>query len=124
MLCALNEDKEKWENKRNDVEDKVKEISPEKKSLQTSLDITLPRHEDLDKAVFDLTEETMSTSGVYFERTKEKIHFLYPNLDLIQMDFIKDVWGSELVDEDTIASRKFPTPIKDTNGQDEVMTSG
>lgn len=74
--------------------------------------------------MFDLTEETMSTSGVYFERTKEEIHFLYPNLGLIQMDFLKYVWGSELVDEDIIASRKIPTPIKDTHGQDEVMTSG
>lgn len=78
----------------------------------------------MEKAVFDLTKETMSTSSVYFERTKEKIHFLYPNLDLIQMDFLKYVWGSELVDEDTISSRKIPTPTKDTHGQDEVMTSG
>lgn len=121
MMWVLNKDTEKREEKKKDLEAKVKEISVEKESLQVSIDAALLHQEDLVKAMSNLSDEKMCTYGVNFECTVEHIFFLYPNLDLSQIDFLKIVYGRDLVDEETVAFHKIPSPIEDTHVQDGAM---
>lgn len=60
LLQVLKEDKDIWNNKKKDVEAKVKEIPDQKESLQASLDATLLPEEDT-KKTSKLTDEAMST---------------------------------------------------------------
>lgn len=55
----------------------------------------------------ELTDEVLSTSDVYFKCAKECIHFLYLDLDLFPMGFIKVFLGGKLVDEDVVAALKL-----------------
>lgn len=43
-------------------------------------------------------DEAVSTFGVYFKHANEHILLLYPNMDLSPMDFLKVVYGRQLVD--------------------------
>lgn len=60
-----------------DVKAKTKEISTEKVSLQKSLNDALLIENELDKEVSKFTDKAVSTSGVYFEHSREKVLFLY-----------------------------------------------
>lgn len=64
-----------------DVKSKDKEISDEKESLQSSLYVSLLSKKELEKNALGLTDEAVSTFGIYFERAKERFIFLYSNLD-------------------------------------------
>lgn len=115
LLLILNEDKEKWENKKKNVEAKAKEISTEKESLHASLNTAFfVRRTWRRRCWISLLRQP--TSDVYFKCANEKILFLYPNLYLSQMDFLKAFYGCELVDEETMASLKSSAHIRDTQG--------
>ncbi|CAI8583008.1 unnamed protein product [Vicia faba] len=63
----------------------------------------------------------MSTYVIYFECAKERVLFLYHNLDLISMVFLNVIHGNKLVDEETMASLEFgdPSSLKITQGEGE-----
>lgn len=52
----------------------------------------------------ELTDEVVPISNVYFESANEHIIFLYPDLDLSPMDFLKVICGGKMVEEDVVAS--------------------
>lgn len=54
----------------------------------------------------ELTNQVLSTSDVKFKCNKERIVFLYPNLDLSLLDFLKAMRDGVLVDEETMASSR------------------
>lgn len=64
----------------------------------------------------ELNDEVVSASGVYFKISKVQILFLYPDMDLSLLDFLKVMWDGALVDEETMASPKIPTPVEGTHG--------
>ena len=64
-----------------------------KNTWKKYLDITLLRQKEIEKEVSKLTNEVVSTSDVYFKCAKEQVSFLYPNMDLSQIDFLKVVYG-------------------------------
>lgn len=76
-----------------EIKTKAKEILTEKESLQASLYAIFLHQNKLENKVLELTNEVVSTSDVYFERTKEQVLLLYPNLEFNQMDFLKVVQG-------------------------------
>lgn len=98
---------------------KAKEISVEKESLQESMDVTFLCQKELDKEVWELTNEGLYTSGVYFEISKEEFLFLYLDLDLSFMEFLKVVHGGNLVDEEAVAPQKIGNPSPSRNLVDE-----
>lgn len=102
-----------------DVKGKAEEIYNNKKSLYESLNATLLFQQALEAEVLELTDEVMSTYGVYFERFKEKIYLLCPTLNLSQMDFLKVVCDGELVDEEatTPLEPKNSAPDEDTHDE-------
>lgn len=66
----------------------------------------------------NLTDEPVSTSGVYFEWEKEYVSFFYPKLDLSKLYFLKVVCNGELLDNEEVAPSepKGPSFSKDTRG--------
>lgn len=51
----------------------------------------------------------MHISDFYFERENEKATFLYPELDLSQMDIFKVVCDSQLVEEEEVSPMRSPS---------------
>lgn len=109
-----------------DLKGKAKEISAEKESLQRSLDAALLPEKDFEKVVSELTDEVVSTSNVYLECTKEKALFLYPNMDLSPLDFLKVVRSGELVDEEAMVFPKLGnlTSLESCQSEGEVNEGG
>lgn len=105
------------------MKDKDRKISTKKESFHQLLDTALLRQVVLKKQISKLTDEGVSSSGVYFECVKEKVSFLYPNLDLSQMEFLKNFHGGKLVDEEAMASLEVTGPalIEDTHNKDVEM---
>lgn len=75
--------------------------------------------------MLELTDEAVSTSGIYLKCFKEHVSFLCPNLNPIQIDFLKVIHGGHLVDEEWVASLepKSPAPLEDTTSNG-VATKG
>lgn len=92
------------------VKAKAKEISNEKESMQKFQDASLLREKELKKEVSDLTDEGVSTYGVYFKCAKEQTFFLYPNMDLSHVEFLKVVHGNKLVGEKVVVSLELENP--------------
>ncbi|CAI8599548.1 unnamed protein product [Vicia faba] len=76
-----------------------------------------------EKEVLELTEKAVSTSGVYFERVMEHVLFLYPNLGLSPVNFLKVVGGDKLVDEEVIVSLKLRNPASVETAQRDSLNS-
>lgn len=87
--------------------------------LQKSLDDALLREKELKEEVPNLSDEAMSTSGIYFEHPNEQIIFLYPNLDFIPMDFLKVAHGGKLGDEEAMAPLELENSASLENSQGE-----
>lgn len=67
----LKKYKETWENKLAYVNAKALKITAKKKSSQESLDVALLSQQELEENVSELTDEVLSTFGVYFKCSKE-----------------------------------------------------
>lgn len=76
--------------------------------------------------VSKLNNEVVYTSDIYFERAKEQVSFLYPNLDLSQMEFLKVIYDGQLVDEEAEAFQepKKYAPNKKTHDKGGEMGCG
>ncbi|CAI8612569.1 unnamed protein product [Vicia faba] len=96
LLKSIQQNENKWEKRFVDVQSKEKE--------------------GLKKDVSELISDVVSASDVYFEHAKEQVLFLYPNLDLSLLEFLKVVRDSDFLDEDTLSSPKIPTPIDKNYG--------
>lgn len=68
------------------------------------MDAAILHQKELKNIMLDLTDEEMCTTGIYLKQTKEKILFLYHNLNLSQMNFLKVLCVFQLVDEEAVAS--------------------
>lgn len=100
------------------VKAKAKEISTEREYLRKSQNTFLIHQKELENEVLELIDEVVSSSNIYSECPKKHVSFLYPNLDLSQMDLLKVVCGGQLVDEEVFASwyPKSISRIEDTQG--------
>ncbi|CAI8615307.1 unnamed protein product [Vicia faba] len=60
---------------------------------------------------------------LYFKLSKKQISFLFPNLYISQMDFLKFVYVGYLVDEKAVAyvEPKSPAPIENTPNKGRAM---
>lgn len=87
------------------------------------MDTTHLHIKKLEKQVSRLTNEEVSTSDVYFYSSKEKVLPIYPTMDLRQMDFLKVLYGGQLVDEEVVASIELesPNPIESTHDKGGVI---
>lgn len=69
------------------------------KSLNKSLEVTLPSKKKLEDDLCTYKDEQMGTLYKYNDRANEQVAFLYFNLDLSQLDLLKVVWGGQLVEK-------------------------
>lgn len=65
----------------------------------------------MERKVSDLIDEAVSTSGIYFERAKEQVIFLYPGLDLSPMKFLKVICSIKFVDVKATTSPDLQDPV-------------
>lgn len=76
LLNALQKDKDKLDEKMEEVKANAKEISTKKESLHKSLDIAILLQKELEKQVLKLNNRMVPTYGIYLELSKEKVSFL------------------------------------------------
>lgn len=97
LLMALQKDKETWEDKLGDMKAKVKKITSKDNSLWESLHDATLLQQELGEEVLELIDKLMFAFGIYFKRARDQASFLYPKLDLSQMDFPKVSYDGQLV---------------------------
>lgn len=68
-------------------------------SLKESLEAALHSQKKLEEELSTLKDEFVDTYDQYFEQAHERVTFLYPDLDLIQMDLFKVVRCDLLLEE-------------------------
>lgn len=60
--------------------------------LKGSLNKALDSIKKLQEEVFNLKEDLVEACDLYFEHAKKQVAFLYPSLDLSQMDYLRQSW--------------------------------
>ncbi|KAL5053983.1 hypothetical protein RYX36_034665 [Vicia faba] len=71
LLKALQKDKDTWEKNLAVFETKSTKIASKEKSRRMSFEEAIRSKKELKKEVSNLTNELVSTSGVYFEHVRE-----------------------------------------------------